>query len=98
MNFFFGAVTKKDLYYLDEFAELAAQHENFIFTPALSAPGPEDGWEGETGLITQVVERHVENADGKEAYLCGSPGMINACLNVLSKKGFDQGKIFYDKF
>ncbi len=98
MNFFFGAVTKKDLYYMDEFAELAAQNENFIFIPALSGPGPEDEWEGETGLITEVVDRYVENPDGKEAYLCGSPGMVNACLNVLGKKGFDQDKIFYDKF
>lgn len=98
MNFFFGAVTKKDLYYLDEFSELAAQNENFTFTPALSGPDPDDEWEGETGLITEVVERYVENADGKESYLCGSPGMINACLNVLDKKGFNQDKIFYDKF
>lgn len=98
MNFFFGAVTKKDLYYLDEFAGLAARNGNFIFIPALSAPRPEDEWEGETGLITEVVDRFVENADDKEAYLCGSPGMINACLNVLGNKGFDQDKIFYDKF
>lgn len=98
MNFFFGAVTKRDLYYLDEFAELAAQNDNFNFIPALSGPRPEDEWDGETGLITEVVGRYVENAEDKEAYLCGSPGMINACLNVLGNKGFEGDKIFYDKF
>ena len=98
MHFFFGAVTKKDLYYLDELGQLAEEHDNFNFIPALSGPEPEDNWEGETGLITEVVDKYVESADGKEAYLCGSPGMINACLNVLSKKGLSEDKIFYDKF
>ncbi len=98
IHFFFGAVTKKDLYYLDEMGELADKHENFHFVPALSAPEPSDEWEGETGLITEVVDRYVENADDKEAYLCGSPGMINACLNVLGKKGFKEDVIFFDKF
>lgn len=98
MHFFFGAVTRRDLYYLDEFAELEKKHDNFHFYPALSAPAPEDNWQGEVGLITEVVDRHVADGENKEAYLCGSPGMINACLNVLGKKGIGEDLIFYDKF
>ncbi|MDD3867109.1 MAG: FAD-binding oxidoreductase [Eubacteriales bacterium] len=98
MHFFFGAVTRRDLYYLDEFAELDQKHANFHFYPALSAPAPEDDWQGEVGLITEVVDRHVADGEDKEAYLCGSPGMINACLNVLGKKGISEDLIFYDKF
>lgn len=98
MTFFFGAVTKRDLYYLEYFAQLEKDNEKFHFIPALSAPEPEDNWEGEVGLITEVVDRYVANASAKEAYLCGSPGMINACLNVLGSKGFSEDKIFYDKF
>lgn len=98
MSFFFGAVTKRDLYYLDYFARLEEENKNFRFIPALSAPEPQDEWQGETGLITEVVDRHVADAEDKEAYLCGSPGMINACLDVLGKKGFKENKIFYDKF
>jgi len=44
------------------------------------------------------VDRHVPDAVDREAYLCGSPGMINACLAVLKKKGFSDDIIFYDKF
>jgi Na+-transporting NADH:ubiquinone oxidoreductase subunit F len=71
---------------------------NFTFVPALSDPEPEDEWEGETGLITDVVDRYIERADNTEAYLCGSPGMIDACLKVLDDKGVPEERIFYDKF
>lgn len=98
MHFFFGAVKKRDLYYLDEMAELAKDNDRFNFISALSDPDPEDEWDGETGLITEVVDRHVKDGDDKEAYLCGSPGMINACLDVLGKKGISDENIFYDKF
>ncbi len=98
MKFFFGAVTLKDLYYVDYFRDLADKHENFQFIPALSAPLPEDDWKGETGLITAVVARHVEDATGLHGLLCGSPGMINACINVLKQKDITDENIYYDKF
>ncbi len=98
MTFFFGAVSKRDLYALDEFHGIAAKHPNFRFVPALSKPAPDDGWTGEVGLITEVVDRHVPDAVDREAYLCGSPGMLNACINVLTKKGFGNDRIFFDKF
>ena len=98
MNFFFGAVTKKDLYYLDFFYDLDKKHDNFRFIPALSKPDPEDNWDGEVGLITEVVDRFIADGEDKEAYLCGSPGMINACLDVLGKKGIPEDKVFFDKF
>jgi len=98
MTFFFGAVTGKDLYYVDYFRDLERKYGNFRFVPALSKPAPEDAWDGELGLITDVVERHVKDANDKGAYLCGSPGMINACINVLKKIGFTGDMIYYDKF
>lgn len=98
MVFFFGAVKKRDLYYVDFFTELQEKHPNFRYIPALSDPDPEDEWDGEVGLITEVVARHVSDANDKQAYLCGSPGMINACLKVLTEIGFDEEQIFYDKF
>ncbi|NLN47382.1 MAG: 2Fe-2S iron-sulfur cluster binding domain-containing protein [Clostridiaceae bacterium] len=98
IRFFFGAVTRKDLYYVEYFTELSKQHPQLTFIPALSAPGPDDQWTGEVGLITEVVARHVPDANDREAYLCGSPGMINACLKVLKDKGFSDDRILYDKF
>ena len=98
MNFFFGAVSKKDLYYLDFFNDLAGKHDNLKFIPALSRPAPEDNWDGEAGLITEVVGRYIKDGSDMEGYLCGSPGMIDACINVLTEKGMPEEKIYYDKF
>jgi Na+-transporting NADH:ubiquinone oxidoreductase subunit F len=44
------------------------------------------------------VARHVPDGVNRQAYLCGSPGMINACVNVLTKIGFDRSAIFFDEF
>ena len=98
MIFIFGAVSKKDLYYTEFFKEIEKKNRNFRYIPALSRPEPEDKWEGDTGLVTEVLKRYVENGNGKHAYLCGSPGMINACVNVLIESEFKGEKIYYDKF
>jgi len=44
------------------------------------------------------VKRHFPDTSAHEAYLCGSPGMINACISVLMEGGMPEEKIYYDKF
>jgi len=97
-RYFFGAKSKRDLFLLDEMHQLEADLPDFTFIPALSEPAPEDDWQGETGLITEVVERHIADASDMEAYLCGSPLMIDACIRVLKAKGMPETSIFFDKF
>jgi len=100
--YFFGARTTKDMFYLDELRELSAKWPRFHFIPALSEPKPDEGWTGEVGLVTDVLDRYiakeVDKAKGLEGYLCGSPGMINACINVMKKNGIPENKIYFDKF
>lgn len=98
VNYFFGARTTKDLFLLDEMKELEKRLPNFKFIPALSAPTREDNWKGETGLITDVVDRYLTTGENVEAYLCGSPGMIDACVKVLTANGVPEDLIYYDKF
>ena len=95
-TFFFGAVRTKDLYYVDEFKAIEQKHPWFKFVPALS--GPETDHPYERGLITDVVGKHYENLESHEAYLCGSPGMINACVTMLTKKGLPENLVYFDKF
>jgi Na+-transporting NADH:ubiquinone oxidoreductase subunit F len=97
-RYFFGARSRRDLFLMDEMKALEKKLPTFQFIPALSAPMPEDQWSGETGLITDVVARHVPDASGKEAYLCGSPLMIDACIKVLKAKGMAEDRIYFDKF
>jgi Na+-transporting NADH:ubiquinone oxidoreductase subunit F len=95
---FFGAVSRRDLYLLEELESLQQKLPDFKFIPALSAPLPGDNWTGETGLITEVVGRHYTDCRDKEAYLCGSPGMLEACRKVLQERGMPEENIHFDKF
>ena len=59
----------------------------------------EDEWEGEEGLITDVLDRHLEEGQlHTEAYLCGPPPMIDAAIPVLVRKGISEDRIYFDKF
>jgi Na+-transporting NADH:ubiquinone oxidoreductase subunit F len=96
--YFFGARSKKDLFFTEELFTLSRRFPNFKYIPALSEPKPQDNWEGETGLITQVVERIMPENGDTEAYLCGPPPMIDAAIKVLTQKGVEEIYIYYDKF
>lgn len=96
--FFFGARNTKDLYHLKLMADLEKKLPNFKFVPAVSEPEEGSNWQGETGLITQVIEKNVKNVAESEAYLCGSPGMVGAVEKLLFKMGLKPENIFYDKF
>lgn len=97
-RYFYGARSKQDLFLLDELHALESSLPDFRFIPALSNSSAEDQWNGETGLITEAVDRHVIKNVPAEAYLCGSPAMIEACIKVLRGKGIDDRRIFYDAF
>ncbi len=96
--YFFVARSGKGLFLLDEMKELEQRLQNFSFIPALSDIQEEDDWDGETGLITDVLARHISLKDNIEAYLCGSPGMIEACVKALTEKGIPEGLFYFDKF
>jgi len=93
---FFGAVQKKDLVLVEKMQSLAEELDWFTFVPALSAPADDDDWSGETGLITDVVARNIKDGSDMEAYLCGSPGMIDASIKMLLEIKFDDSRIFRD--
>ncbi len=98
--YFFGALTRNDLFYLDEMEALTKKIPNFTFVPALSQPEPDDEWNGEKGLITQPLETYLQKMNTSECqgYLCGSPGMINACIAIMKKYGITSDRIYYDPF
>ncbi len=94
----FGALTREDLFFVDELKKLEGELAAFTFIPALSnEPGGAE-WEGERGLVTDVVKRRIPDLAGFEAYLCGSPGMIDACVKMLTGAGVPAENIFFDKF
>ena len=96
--YFFGVNTLRDLYMVEEMNAFQEKLPNFRFLPVVAQPEEGSGWTGETGLVTEAVKRHFENCSKHEAYLCGSPGMIDATVKVLTDGGMPLENIFYDKF
>ncbi len=96
--YYFGANEPGELLLLDMMKEFEKELANFRFVPVVSEPEESEAHGYETGLVTDAVERGVKNAKECEAYLCGSPGMINAVIKVLVGLGVSEERIFYDKF
>jgi len=98
LRFFYGARRESDLYHIDTMRQWARSYPNFEFVPALSDEPADSGWPGERGLVTDVLARHLPDAFGAEAFLCGPPPMIDAAVAVLARLGVDASDIHFDKF
>ena len=96
--YYFGANKVKELFYIDEMKTFEAELNNFQFEPVVATPEEEENWPGQIGLVTEAVQRDLKNASQCEAYLCGSPGMIDASIKILLELGMTEEKIFFDKF
>ncbi len=97
-TFFYGARGRRDLCFEPELRGLQQVLPGFSYVPALSEPATGDGWEGETGLITDVVRRMATGLAGAHAYVCGPPPMVEAAMPLLSTLGVESKRIYYDKF
>lgn len=97
-TFFFGARSAKDLFMMDRLRQMEKDMPNFTLIPALTSAAPEDNWTGDTGFINNVVAKYISDASDKEAYMCGSPVMINATSETLKTLGMPEDNIYYDKF
>jgi propane monooxygenase reductase component len=97
-TYFYGARRKKDLCFEKELTALEDALPNFRFVPALSEPEEGEDWDGEVGLITDVVRRRAADLAGADAYVCGPPPMVEAALELLPSLGVEEKRVFYDKF
>jgi len=106
--FYYGARTERDLFHHREIAELAERLPKLRFVPCLSEAWPEDwvdrpagradGPGGDTGLVTEVLERRENALADHDIYLCGPPPMIDAALAMLESAGVPREQVFFDKF
>ena len=102
MSFWYGARSLREMFYAEEFDELAETNDNFVWHLALSEPQPEDNWTGLTGFIHQVLydeylSKH-EAPEDCEYYLCGPPMMNTAVIKMLDSLGVPEENILLDDF
>jgi len=96
--YYYGARRRADLCFEEELRDLEKSLPDFRYLPALSEPGPDDDWDGEVGLITEVLRRHEDDLTGAHAYVCGPPPMVEAALPMLATLGVEEKRTYYDKF
>jgi phenol hydroxylase P5 protein len=95
----YGARNASEIYYDDLFRDLEEKHGNFTYVPALSDPEADDNWEGETGFVHDVAKRHFNGKfEGHNAYLCGPPIMVDACISTLMQGRLFEKNIFTESF
>ena len=95
--FFFGVRGRRDLFWHDRFQEWARTKPRFRYIPALSNPAPGDKWDGETGFIQAIVDKHIAAPSAADAYLAGPPIMMREAVKVLNSKGVGKERIHFDQ-
>ena len=102
MSFWYGARSLREMFYQDEYDQLAKDNENFNWQVALSDPQPEDNWEGLTGFIHNVLlENYLKEhpaPEDCEFYMCGPPMMNAAVIKMLKDLGVEDENILLDDF
>ncbi|WP_199437769.1 NADH:ubiquinone reductase (Na(+)-transporting) subunit F [Vibrio owensii] len=102
MSFWYGARSKREMFYVEDFDSLAADNDNFVWHCALSDPMPEDNWDGYTGFIHNVLYenylRDHEAPEDCEYYMCGPPMMNAAVIGMLKDLGVEDENILLDDF
>ncbi|MDY6122221.1 MAG: NADH:ubiquinone reductase (Na(+)-transporting) subunit F [Porphyromonas sp.] len=102
VSYWYGARSKKEIFYEEDFREIEREFPNFEFHIALSDPQPEDNWTGYTGFIHQVIldnylKTH-EAPEDIEYYMCGPGPMANAVKAMLEDLGVPREQLYFDDF
>ena len=102
MSYWYGARSLREMFYVEEFDDLAEEFDNFDWHVALSDPLPEDNFDGHIGFIHQVVfDNYLKDhpaPEDCEYYLCGPPPMTAAVLQMLEDLGVEPDNIHLDDF
>ena len=95
----YGQRSREELYYDAEFRALAEQHPNFTYVPALSNEAEGSDWSGARGYVHEAAKAHFGGSfQGQQAYLCGPPPMVEACIGTLMQGRLFERDIYTEKF
>jgi len=101
ITFWYGGRNQTELFYVEDYDKLAADHDNFEWHVALSDRNIES-WEGYTGFIHNVLyEQYLKEHSAPEDceyYMCGPPMMNSAVIAMLEDLGVERENIFLDDF
>lgn len=102
ISYWYGARSRREIFYEEDFRAIERDFPNFSFHIALSDPQPEDNWTGYTGFIHQVIYDHYlkdhDAPEDIEYYMCGPGPMSKAVENMLDDLGVPAQNLMFDNF
>jgi Na+-transporting NADH:ubiquinone oxidoreductase subunit F len=102
ISYWYGARSKNEIFYEEDFRAIEREFPNFTFHIALSEPLPEDNWSGPVGFIHQVIfDNYLAMHDAPEDieyYMCGPGPMANAVKKMLDDLGVPREMLMFDDF
>ncbi|MDD4771733.1 MAG: NADH:ubiquinone reductase (Na(+)-transporting) subunit F [Bacteroidales bacterium] len=102
ISYWYGARSKNEIFYEEDFRAIEREFPNFTFNIALSEPRPEDNWTGYVGFIHQVIlDNYLKDHDAPEDieyYMCGPGPMANAVKGMLDSLGVPKEMLMFDDF
>lgn len=102
ISYWYGARSKNEIFYEEDFRKLEKEFPNFTFNIALSEPQPEDNWTGYVGFIHKVIlDNYLADHDAPEDieyYMCGPGPMAKAVEKMLYDLGVPREMLMFDDF
>ena len=102
VSYWYGARSRSEIFYEEDFREIERNFPNFEFHIGLSAALPEDNWTGYTGFIHQVIyDNYLKDhpaPEDVEYYMCGPGPMTASALRMLDDLGVSPDQIYFDDF
>jgi ferredoxin-NAD(P)+ reductase (naphthalene dioxygenase ferredoxin-specific) len=93
VDLYFSVRWQRDLYFDDQFRQLAASNSQFRFHPVVTdepSPYPRD--------IFAVMARNVEDFSATKIYTCGPPALVRACQDFVLSRGTSPQNCHADPF
>jgi Na+-transporting NADH:ubiquinone oxidoreductase subunit F len=102
ISYWYGARSRNEIFYEEDFRTIEKTFPNFSFHIALSEPLPENKWTGCIGFIHQVIyDNYLKEHDAPEDieyYMCGPGPMANAVKKMLDDLGVPPEMLMFDDF
>ncbi len=93
----YGTRHAEDIYYREQFEDIAARFPNFHYEITLTRP-PES-WTGLRGYVQDRVREIVGQRKDMHAYVCGLNEMVSAVRKLLKEElGWDRKHVIYERY
>lgn len=95
----YGAHNEQEVYYWDLFEQYAREHANFTLLLAVSGNASPSSDDEPWNCLQELLLDHFDGKfEGYNAYVCGSPSMVDNCVATLMRGRCFEKHLFVEKF